>query len=362
MSSNFQLDPILLQILLRLSQTLPDIIFASALGLLIIFCAQIAFAAMPPLTPQSGEASIHDEEDTSTIEEGTAERDSLLGAGEMKGQDNIEGKQSAIRLMRSLKFGRTLCIAAARLSRTILASKKTFTVWNIALATSYILVFVASLILPQFSASEITLWIVMVTIYSFLLLSLIYVTALLGTALYPGIVRRKNVDSLALRLVGTCTLLAIMLINRVVWFSIVAHGAIDESNNHGHDERIPRSYRRSSVEYVVSEPLPILFILYMMHRKRKEVQNDVLIIHSIMNNLFGSSTQLDNTTNMTAAQGDGAGNVGARGGGLGSRRFQTYGGSSRGDSFPPTSGTYKPQRNIPRAVSSSGGSRPKPQP
>ena len=92
------------------------------------------------------------------------------------------------------------------------------------------------------------------------------------------------------------------------------------------------------------------------------MQSDVLIIHSIINNIFGSSgklvggssytTQLD--TPVTSASGDGG--SANRVGGLGSRRFQTYGGTSRGDSFPPASASNKPRRNInmPRASSSSG--------
>ena len=103
----------------------------------------------------------------------------------------------------------------------------------------------------------------------------------------------------------------------------------------------------------ISESLPILAILFLMHRKRKELHHDVLISHSInsiMTNLFGSTTQLDPTTTPEAGN-----TAAARAGGLGSRRFQTYGGT-RGDSFPPTSG--KARRNttvIPKAISSSGG-------
>ncbi|KAL7537876.1 hypothetical protein ACHAXR_008137 [Thalassiosira sp. AJA248-18] len=358
--SHFTINSAHLQIiLLRISQTFPDIIFASALGSLIIFCAQIAFAAMPPLTPQSGEGSIHGEDDATTLEDGMTERDGLLGEGGIKGQEIImEGDDATNRSKGNSKIARTLCIAAARLSRTLLASKKTFVVWNIILSSSYTAVFVAALIVPTLSVSEISLWMVMAVIYSFLLLAFCYVALLLGKALHPGIVRRKNADSLTLRLVGMCTLLAFMLINRVVWFVMVANRSIIDLNGTNQEEQRPNSYRRSTIEYLISEPLPVLFILYMMHRKRKEVQNDVLIIHSIMNNLFGSSSQLD-TTNAPPASGDGTGIAVTRGGGLqGSRRFQTYGGT-RGDSFPPTSSGTR--RNMPRATSSSGGGRPKPQ-
>ena len=346
--SNIPISSAQLPIILRISQTLPDTIFASALGLLIVFCAQIAFSAMPPLSPQSGEASVQGEEDADdAVEEDITERDGLLDEG--------VNKRAVNRLKTASRMARSLCISGAQLSRTIFASKKTFSVFNFILFISYTLVFAAALAHPQRSPSEISLWILMITIYSFLLLSLVYVAILLAKALFPGIVRRGSVDPLALRLVGTCSLLAVMLVTRLVWFSVAAHHALKNMNID--------SYRRDTVEYAISEPLPVLLILYMMHRKRKEVQNDVLIIHSIMNNLFGSTTQLDSTNNTPAAaqSGDGAGTgPGARVGGLGSRRFQTYGGQPRGDSFPPAS-EYKPRRNIPRAVSSSGG-RPKQQP
>ncbi|KAK1749034.1 hypothetical protein QTG54_000973 [Skeletonema marinoi] len=44
-------------VLLRASQTLPDMAFASAFGLLIVFCAQVAYAALP-LTSQSSDGSL----------------------------------------------------------------------------------------------------------------------------------------------------------------------------------------------------------------------------------------------------------------------------------------------------------------
>lgn len=100
----------------------------------------------------------------------------------------------------------------------------------------------------------------------------------------------------------------------------------------------------------VSESLPIMLILLVMHRKRKEsVMPDVLIMHSIMSNLFGSTAQLDSatTSSATGEGGNAAGRIGALG-----RRFQSYGGGTRVDSFPPSG---KPKRNIPRVVSSSGG-------
>lgn len=359
-SPNVIIDPTLLQILLRISQTLPDVVFASALGLLVIFCAQIAFAAMPPLTPQSGETSIHGDEDNETLEDGITEGDGLLGEGTIKEQENMGGKIISIRPKIGFRMAHVFYIGAARLSRAILTNKKTFTTWNVILLVSYISVFVVAGTAPQPPpVGEMSLWIEMVAIHSFLLLSLIYVAVLLGKALCPGMIRRKNVDSLALRLIGTCSMLAIMLIERMVRFSLVMHRAIADPDNSDLEERIRISYRMSTIEYAVSESLPVLFILFLMHRKRKEMQNDVLIIHSIMNTFFGSSTQLDNT-NLTSAQGDGTGSGATKRGGLGSRRFQTYGGSSRENSFPPSTSSNKTRRNIPRA-SSSGGGRPKQQ-
>lgn len=72
-------------------------------------------------------------------------------------------------------------------------------------------------------------------------------------------------------------------------------------------------------------------ILLIMHRKKKEPnrQSEVLIIHSIMNNIFGSNARLGNEQIDAPAPSGSSG----KGGGLGSRRFQTYHGSTR--AFPP---------------------------
>lgn len=307
---------------------------------------------MPPLTPPSSATSIHGDDGVETMAD-RAERELLLGDEEtINMQENVENG-----LDRISNLAQNCCLYSARTSRTILASEKTFAVWNILLSISYTLVTLFLVAAPAnpkmpLSVCEISLWSVMVTIYSLLLLSLIFVAALLVKALHPGLGRRKNIVSLAFRLVGTCTLLAIMLIERVVSFGFVAHHVIVDSHSSDRDELIRSDYRRTALEYAVSESLPVLFILFMMHRKRKEVQNsEVLIIHSIMSNmsnLFGS-----------ASPGDGAGgSAGARAGGLGSRRFQTYGGT-RGDSFPPSLAN-KARGNVPR-VSSSGGVRSKQQ-
>mmetsp|Transcript_27582 Transcript_27582/g.57591 ORF Transcript_27582/g.57591 Transcript_27582/m.57591 type:complete len:322 (-) Transcript_27582:1055-2020(-) len=120
-ASSVTIKSTLLRIVLRISQTFPEIAFASALGLLVIFCAQIAFAAMPPLTPESSEVSVHGDDDPETSEDGIAERDSLLGEGSVKGQENIGGEGVVTRWKRRSKMTRTWC---TRLSRTVLASKK----------------------------------------------------------------------------------------------------------------------------------------------------------------------------------------------------------------------------------------------
>jgi hypothetical protein len=123
------------------------------------------------------------------------------------------------------------------------------------------------------------------------------------------------------------------------------------------------SYRRNTIDYAISESLPVLFILFMMHRKTKVVQSDVLIMHtfhSIRNNLFGSTTRLgvsenpqfDNTI-VASASADGTDT--ARVAGLGARQFQTYGGT-KVDSLPPSGNP--PSRNIPRAISTGGAGRP----
>mmetsp|Transcript_5165 Transcript_5165/g.8123 ORF Transcript_5165/g.8123 Transcript_5165/m.8123 type:complete len:458 (-) Transcript_5165:1015-2388(-) len=274
-------------ILLRISQTLPDVAFASALGLLVIFCAQIAFAAMPPLTPDSREGSIRGDDDAEAIYDGIAERDGVLGEGAIKGPENIEGNDTTSILKRNSRRARTWC---TRLSRTMLASKKTFATWNAIIFTSYTFIFVAALAIPHapLSMCEISLWILMVAIYSLLFLSLVYVGVLLGNALRPGIAKQKNSNSLAIRLAVTCTLLAIIFVDRVVCFGMVAHHAIADFDGSGHDERIRASYRRSTIDYAISESLPVLFILFMMHRKRKEIRNSVLILWS----LFGSTGRL----------------------------------------------------------------------
>ncbi len=333
----------LLHFLLRISQTLPDIAFASALAFLIIFCAKIAFSAMPPLSPEPyyEDINVNVGIESDVIDDGMT-HESLPVEGSVRVQvQDVEHHIVTNKTLRE-RHGVSLCInSAVRLSRTILASEKTFVTWNMILSISYALIFVTALAIPNATSSscEISLWMFLAIIYSFLLLSLAYAATLLGRSLLSRSEKRNNANSLAGKLVGTCSLLALMLMNRAVSYSLAVYHTIVDLNSTQHEDSIRSRYRKVTIEYVISESLPILFILFMMHRKRKEVKNDVFI-HSILNNLFGSSSKLstpDFTAVLPVAPSSSAENFSTpamEGGGLGSRRLQTYGGT-RGDSFPP---------------------------
>ena len=56
-------------VIFRASQTLPDMAFASAFGLLIVFCAQVAYAALP-LSPQSSDVSMGADDNTEAVGHG----------------------------------------------------------------------------------------------------------------------------------------------------------------------------------------------------------------------------------------------------------------------------------------------------
>ena len=294
------------QILLRLSQTFPDIAFASALSTLVIFCAKIAFSAMPPLTPElnnTNEGSVHGGDDTETI--------SLLGERNPKLITSIDSSDrtgSSVNTATKRKTQiaqRTCCSSFMRLSQTILASKTTFATWNTILAASYLFVFIADLAIPHAPPTICEFWLTILisAVYSVLLISLIYAAILLGRALCSGIVRRKIAFSLSLRLWGCCTLLALMFIDRIVSFSMAA--AYSMSGIHQEEETgIHIGPIWSPINYAISESLPILLLLFMMHRKRKEVQSDVFIMHtldSLRNNLFGSSGKLSRDITSTSS-------------------------------------------------------------
>jgi hypothetical protein len=290
------------QILLRLSQTFPDIAFASALSTLVIFCAKIAFSAMPPLTPEfnnTNEGSVHGGDDTETI--------SLLGERNPKLITSIDssdrtGSSVNTATKRKTQIAQRTCGSSfMRLSQTILASKTTFATWNTILALSYLFVFIADLAIPHAPPTICEFW--LTAVYSILLISLIYAAILLGRALCSGIVRRKIAFSLSLRLWGCCTLLALMFIDRIVSFSMTA--AYSMSGIHQEEEtRINIGPIWTPINYAISESLPILLLLFMMHRKRKEVQSDVFIMHtldSLRNNLFGSSGKLSRDITSTSS-------------------------------------------------------------
>jgi hypothetical protein len=165
-------------ILLRISQTLPDVAFASALGLLVFFCGQIAFAAMPPLATDASEGCIRCDDGMESLVNGIGERVGTLRKGCIKEQEFFQGVCVTTRLKRLSKMARKWC---TRFLRTMLASKKTHVTWNLIIFTSYSFVFVAELALPhtRHSRCEMSLWILMVAIHAFLFLSLVYVAVLL---------------------------------------------------------------------------------------------------------------------------------------------------------------------------------------
>lgn len=335
-----------------------------------IFCAQIAFAAMPPLSPRASESLGGDDDDDAEIdvagedmdneEDDMADYDGLLSIGKLHQLKENDNRQQPTKPSRTRNnCGRALFMHMARCSRTVLAAKHTFLVWNIVLLVSYALLLMFSFVIPLMTISiyEISLWIFLALDYSMLLVSLFYVGVLLGKALRPGIARRQGVDSLAYRLSGTFFLLVWVFSERVVSFGVVAHQSFD-----GIDGML--GYKRDALQYTTVELLPVLALLLLMHRKRKKKrQHEPVVIHSLMNNIFGStgwlgsseSTALD-APNSAANPSDTASKSGTTGSTvtLGSRRFKTYGGSARGDSFPPATGNRQgAQQHMPRAPSSS---------
>lgn len=179
----------------------------------------------------------------------------------------------------------------------------------------------------------------MTSIYSFLFLSLLYASALMIRAIQCGLLQQKNSCSLGIRLGGTFILLAVMFIDRLVRFGLLEQHAIGYvGDSSDPNERIQSIYRRITMEYAFAESLPILLILIMMHRKRKVMQNDVLI--KSINNLFGSAGKLGSFStrvsesrletslpeNVTNRGDTNSSSSGTRFGGT--RRFQTYGGIS----------------------------------
>jgi hypothetical protein len=318
--------------------------FASAFGLLIGFCAQIAFAALP-LSPQASDASL------------VADNTEILGNGSTSPQpargDDFN-KQQSVREngdTNGLKMNllQTCLVFCARCARKAFASKNTFFIWNTILLISFLAIFFVALAMPTISLDEfeVCLWFVLIGVYSILSLVLIYVGAILLKALRPGMLQRKGkgADSLALRLFGMIITMWCVFLDRLIYFGIVAQKASASWKNEEDDRQPGRyvplvAYRRNAINYAFFELVPVLFILLIMHRKKKEHtpnrQSDVLLIHSIMNNIFGSSARLGNEQLDATLAPSASGGSNSKGGGLGSRRFQTYHGStSRTDSFPP---------------------------
>ena len=319
-------------VLLRASQTLPDMTFASAFGLLIVFCAQVAYAALP-LSPQPSDGSIGADDNAENVANGNT--------SPQPARNDDFNKQQSVAYRVQL---RNLFDSCAGCARKTLTSKITFFMWNTILLISFLAIFFVALAIPTISLDEfeICLWLLLVGVYSLLSLVLIYTGALLMKALRPGMLQRKGVNSLALRLIGMCALLGCVFLDRLISFSIVAQRACVPRNNEEENGQFVSLalYRRDAISYVFFELLPVLFILRIMHRKKKEPsangQNDVLITNSIMSNIFGISTRPGNAQLDTTLIPPGSSGSNNKGGGLGSRRFQTYHGStSRVDSFPP---------------------------
>ena len=337
-----------LRILLRISQTLPHIAFASSLGLLVVFCARVSFAALPPLSPSSIDGS--DEEEIIPTHEVT-QRDSL--------EEGIED-ESPINQKRSPPVNRkknTICaskihLSVSRFLRAVLASKHTFPLWNFFVLTSYSAIF---LLLSAkdgtpISQAEIYIWFLLTAIYVTLFAALLYVGMLLLKALSPGFKRRKDSNALAVRLLATCMLLAAIFIERIVNFAIAAYSAVVYDDSYDNGERKLFSYRRDAIDYGVAELLPVLCLLFMMHRRRRgEMPSDVLIMNSFIHSVFGSVLSTEEDVDV----GDGGS---TEGGALNPRKFQSYGGS-RLDSNPPGSNRGR-SGGIGRVASSSGQSKP----
>lgn len=299
------------------------------MGLLVIFCARVSFAALPPLSPSASDES--DDEEAMPAHE-VVIRDSIDEENE---ESPTVQRPQGVKRKSKANITSTICTCSSRFLRTVLASKQTFSLWNFVVLTSYSTIFVILSTkngIPV-SQTEIYLWMLLTVIYTSLLVALFYVGALLLKALTPGLKRRRDSNALALRLLGTCGLLAWIFIERVISFAIAARTASVYKDSDTSGERKLYSYRRDAIDYGISELLPVLCLLFMMHRRRRgEQPSDVLIIHSFINNVFGSMGVLS-ASEEDPGDADGAS---AEGGALTSRRFQSYGGS-RNDTFPPGS-------------------------
>ena len=163
-----------------------------------IFCAQISFAALPPLSPSVSDES--DEEETTVPSHEVIMRDSIEEEeNEEESPNALRRRQKNAKRKKTRSIGQKVTTSVSRFLRAVLASKQTFSLWNFIVLTSYSTIFVILSTkngIPV-SQSEIYLWILLTTIYSFLLLVLFYVGTLLLKALSPGLKRRKDSNALA---------------------------------------------------------------------------------------------------------------------------------------------------------------------
>mmetsp|Transcript_28771 Transcript_28771/g.68533 ORF Transcript_28771/g.68533 Transcript_28771/m.68533 type:complete len:483 (-) Transcript_28771:225-1673(-) len=321
---------VLFRLLLRLSQTLPDVALASAISVLLIFCAQLSFSALPPLTPDSNEGNT--DNSGRGIGNGNA---TTVGASSkvLSRADSLEANDEGTPPIK-VQITQSASLSISRFVRNAFASPKAFYAWNLMLVGSYVVVFVGMTV----TSSETAFWTVMILMHIILLIAMVHVACLLVRALYPGIGRQKNSKSLAIRLLATFILIAIMIADRVTRFSVISHSSYER----GEDSM---SYRREVTEYALTESLPILCIVIMMHQKRKEVKSDVLIVHSLMSRVFGSAGKLEagsqvenNSVRQTENEGKNAVDEGKipASGHLAPRRYQSYGGMNR--AMPPRPG------------------------
>lgn len=324
------------------------------MGLLVTFCAQVSFAALPPLSPTLSEAS--DDEDATPSHELLA-RDSSIDEENEEASSTERRRQKDIKQKEKTNVTNTICTSISCFWRTVLASRQTFPLWNFLVLTSYATIFVVISTKDEVPVSqgEMYLWVLLTILYSCLLVGLFYVGAILLKALRPGLKRRRDSNALALRLLGTCVVLACIFTERVVSFGIAAQHSFVVNDSDNHSERKLYSYRKDAIQYGLVELVPVLCLLFMMHRRRRgEMPSDVLIIHSFMSNLFGSVGVLaseDEHADVTLSASD-AGNATPESGTLGGRRFQSYGGAKH-DSYPPGSRSGS-SGGINRATSSSG--------
>ena len=280
---------------------------------------------MPPLTPDSNEGN------TDNTGRGIGNGNSTTEGASSKvlsRADSLEANDEGTPPIK-VKITQSASLSVSRFVRNAFASPKAFYAWNLILVGSYLVVFVGMTV----TSSETTFWAVMILMHIILLIAMVHVACLLVRALYPGIGRQKNSKSLALRLLATFILIAIMIADRITRFSVISHCSYERGKD-------SICYRREVTEYALTESLPILCIVIMMHQKRKEVKSDVLIVHSLMSRVFGSAGKLEsqaenNSGRQTENEGKNSVDEGKSPalGHLAPRRHQSYGGMNR--AMPP---------------------------